>query len=144
MAKTTNLSGHACSGTVSGRALTILYWLSSLAIERTFIESDDAAVFTFTGSKVSLIGFNFQRSGMARAQIGLKGQGKTRGTSTGAGAPTVTALDRFSQSRGAIRNGGGAIPSVTVRRSSSSKSGSFGSVGKKVSTHGSEALPLSS
>lgn len=75
--------------------------LPSLTLEKGFAQVPSFEMLT--GLVADEMSFSFTRSGLAGAKVKLIGQGLARATSTGAGTPTVYALDQVSQFQGGIK-----------------------------------------
>ena len=71
------------------------------------------AYFMNTGCMLNSMGFDFQRSGSAKASLNVMAQGETRNGTTGGGTPTTRVFKPYSQFDGYIKRNGTSLASVT-------------------------------
>jgi hypothetical protein len=65
------------------------------------------------GAGANTLAISLQRSGLLNATIGIIAQGETRSTSSGAGVPAESVIERFTQFTGTIRRDGVPLGNVT-------------------------------
>jgi hypothetical protein len=74
---------------------------------------DAGSYFVSTGGKVGSIAFAWSRSGNVSATIQVIAQGESENAASIAGAPTVLAVQRFSQFQGSVKSGGLPVATLT-------------------------------
>jgi hypothetical protein len=91
--------------------------LPSGAFEKQFPEASSGGIyFMNTGVKANTLELSFAPSGAADATIGLIGQGETKGTTSGAGTPTLAPMTRYLKQQASITLGGTPLASVTAAK----------------------------
>ncbi|ALK09003.1 phage tail tube protein [Blastochloris viridis] len=114
----------ASNGTVSGATLSggsasgpynHVFTSGALSLPSASIEVGLPEVPSYGmnfGAMADKVSIQLQRSGLLNATLSLIAQGETRAATSGAGTPTETALERFSQFSGAIRRDGVPLGNV--------------------------------
>lgn len=110
----TTLAGGSASGPYNHVFLSGALALPSAAIE---VGMPDVPSYGMNfGAMANTLSVQLQRSGLLNATIGIIAQGETRLGSSGAGSPTETVIERFTQFTGQIRRNGVPLGNVVSGR----------------------------
>ncbi|MDN5786911.1 phage tail tube protein [Pseudorhodobacter sp.] len=102
---TTGASAPYTHTFVSGAAT-----LPSMALE---IGHPDVPFYSmYSGVKANMLTINMQRKGLITATVGLIAQGETTATSSAAGSPTATVLQRFGSFNGSVQRNGSDLGNI--------------------------------
>jgi hypothetical protein len=105
------LSGGSASGPSNHVFVAGALSLPSMSIE---VGMPDVPSYGLNfGAGANTLAIPLQRSGLLNATLGIIAQGETRSTSSGAGVPAESVIERFTQFTGQIRRDGVPLGNVT-------------------------------